>query len=114
MDILYRRGRATAAEVMAEMTAPPTYSAVRAKLRILEEKRHVRHEQDGLAYVFLPTVPAQAARRSAVRHLLGTFFGGSAERAVAAVIEASQARLSKEERVRITELIDATAKKEKR
>src|SRR6516164_6115995 len=77
MDILYRRGRATAAEVMAELTGEPSYSTVRAQLRVLEEKGHVHHEEQGLRYVYLPAVPRHAARKSALRHLVETFFDGS-------------------------------------
>lgn len=113
MDIIYRRGRATAAEVLEGLTDPPSYSAVRALLRILEDKGHLRHEQDGAAYVFLPTVSRDAASRSAVKHLVQTFFEGSAERAVAALLDVSQSKLSKDELARIAHLIEA-AKKEGR
>ncbi|HWC00925.1 MAG TPA: BlaI/MecI/CopY family transcriptional regulator, partial [Bryobacteraceae bacterium] len=89
MDILYRSGRATVAEVHAALPDRPSYSAVRAMLRVLEEKGHVRHEEQGLRYVFAPTVPREKATRSAVRHLLETFFNGSAEQAVAALLDAS-------------------------
>src|SRR5215467_4267713 len=83
MDVLYRKGKATAAEVMEAMPDAPGYSAVRTYLAILEKKGHVRHEKDGARFVFSPTVPLQKAKRSAVRHLIETFFGGSRERAVA-------------------------------
>src|ERR671925_464450 len=86
MDIIYARGQATAAEVTAALPDPPSYSAVRALLRILEQKGHLRHEQDGPRYVFLPTVPRDRARRSAMRHLVRTFFDGSTEDAVAALL----------------------------
>src|SRR5918911_770206 len=97
MDILYRRGRATAAEVMADLTGARNYSTVRTQLRVLEEKGHVRHEEDGLRYVYLPAVPRHAARRSALRHLVETFFDGSAEQVVGALLGGEGARLSKDE-----------------
>src|SRR5215472_18399320 len=80
MDILYRRGRATAGEVMEELSGNPNYSTVRTQLRVLEEKGHVRHEEVGLRYVYTPAVPRHAARKSALRHLIDTFFDGSAEK----------------------------------
>jgi BlaI family penicillinase repressor len=113
MDVVYRRGKATAADVQAELPDPPSYSAVRALMKVLENKGHLRHQQEGAAYVSLPTVPADSARRSAVRHLLQTFFGGSTEQAMAALLESSQAKLSPGELDRIGRLIDA-AKKEGR
>ena len=94
MDILYSRGRASAAEIHLALPDPPTYSAVRAKLRVLEEKGHVRHEEESLHYVYLPTLARETARRSALRHLVSTFFEGSVEQAVAALIDLSAARLS--------------------
>lgn len=111
MDILYRRGRATAAEIHAGMPEPPTYSAVRAKLRVLEEKGHVRHEEEALRYVYLPTLPRETARRSALRHMVSTFFEGSVEEAVAALLDLSATNLSKPELDRISNLIEE-AKKE--
>ena len=110
MDILYRVGRATAAEIHAALPDPPTYSAVRAKLRVLEEKGHVRHEEEALRYVYLPTVRRETARRSAVRHLLATFFEGSVEQAVAALIESSAVELSEAELERIARLVDEARK----
>lgn len=105
IDILYARGRATAAEVQADLPDPPSYSAVRAMLRILEEKGHVRHEQDGPRYVYLPTVARESAKRSAMRHLLQTFFDGSAEQAIAALLDDSSARLSDEELDKLARMI---------
>src|SRR3954465_5644737 len=110
MDVIYRRGRATAAEVLEDMPDPPSYSAVRAMLRLLEEKGHVRHEQDGPRYVYLPTVNRDKARVSAMRHLVGTFFRGSTEDAVGALLE-GDARMGDDELERLARLI-ATAKKE--
>jgi predicted transcriptional regulator len=87
MDVIYRRGRATAAEVLQDIADPPSYSAVRALLRLLEEKGHVHHEQDGPRYVYLPTVNRERARRSALTHVVRTFFDGSATDAVAALLD---------------------------
>ena len=106
MDILYQRGRATANEILDALPDPPTYSAVRAKLRVLEEKGHVRHEEEALRYVYLPTVARDTARRSALRHMLSTFFAGSVEDAVAALLDVSAANLSKSDLERISNLID--------
>jgi predicted transcriptional regulator len=105
MDILYRQGRATAAEVMAALPGDPTYSTVRTQLRVLEEKGHVRHEEQGLRYVYSPAVPRTAARKSALRHLVETFFDGSAERAVAALLGGEGARLTDEELDRIAAMV---------
>jgi predicted transcriptional regulator len=105
MDILYRQGRATAGEVMEALSGSPTYSTVRTQLRVLEEKGHLRHEEQGLKYVYIPAVPRTAARRSALRHLVETFFDGSAEGAVAALLGGEGARLSDEELERIGELV---------
>jgi len=113
MDILYRRGRATAAEVMEEMSGSPHYSTVRTQLRVLEEKGHVRHEEQGLRYVYEPAVPRRAARRSALRHMVETFFDGSAEQVVAALIGGDAAGLSDEDLERIEALV-AKARKEGR
>src|SRR5437660_9954410 len=102
MDILYQRGRATAQEILDALPDPPSYSAGRAKLRVLEEKGHVRHEEEALRYVYLPTVTRDTARRSALRHVLSTFFGGSVEEAVAALLDVSSANLSKDDLDRIS------------
>jgi BlaI family transcriptional regulator, penicillinase repressor len=111
MDILYRRSRATAAEVLEELPGQTSYSTVRTQLRVLEEKGHVRHEEEGLRYVYLPAVPRHAARKSALRHLVDTFFDGSTEKAVAALLGGEGSRLSDEELARITDLV-AKARKE--
>src|SRR6187399_2877308 len=97
MDILYRRGRATAGDVMAELSGDPSYSTVRTQLRVLEDKGHVRHEELGLRYVYLPAVPRAEARRSALRHLVDTFFEGSTANTVAALLGGERTRLSKED-----------------
>jgi predicted transcriptional regulator len=110
MDILYRRGRATAGEVMDELTGTPSYSTVRTQLRVLEAKGHVRHEEEGLRYVYVPALPRHAARRSAVRHLVETFFEGSTAKAVAALLGGDAARLSEEELERIAALIERARK----
>src|SRR5713101_1566909 len=111
MDILYRRGRATAAEVMVELSGQPNYSTVRTQLRVLEHKGHVRHEEAGLRYVYFPAVPRRAARKSALRHLIDTFFDGSAEQVVAAVLGGEAMRLSDEDLARIADLV-AKARKD--
>ena len=113
MDILHRRGRATAHEVLEDLAEPPSYSAVRTFLRLLEERGHIRHEQDGPRYVYIPTVARREAQRSAVAHLVYTFFDGSIEEAVATLVESSKPKLSAEELDRIASLV-AKAKKEGR
>jgi predicted transcriptional regulator len=111
MDIVYRRGRATAAEVLDDLPDPPTYSAVRAALRLLEEKGRLRHEVDGRTYVYLPTEPRGQARTTALRHLVRTFFSGSPEQVVNALIE--DARPSDAELDRLAKLIEeARARRE--
>src|SRR6266705_4630859 len=111
MDILYRRGRATAGEVLEELSGDPSSSTVRTQLRVLEAKGHVRHEEQGLRYVYIPAVPRHAARKPALRHLVETFFDGSAEKAVAALLGGDGTRLSEDELERIAELV-ARARKE--
>ena len=114
MDILYRGGRATAGEVMDQLAGDPSYSTVRTQLRVLEDKGHVRHEEEGLRYVYMPAVPRHAARKSALRHLVDTFFDGSAEKVVAAVLGGESARLTDEELNRIAELVAKARKEGKR
>ena len=111
MDVLYKRGRATAAEVMGDLPGDPSYSTVRTQLRVLEQKGHVEHQEEGLRYVYAPAVPRRSARKSALRHLVETFFDGSAEQVVAAVLGGEGARISEDELDRIAELV-AKAKKE--
>lgn len=106
MDILYQRGRASASEILAALPDPPSYSAVRAKLRVLEEKGHVRHEAEELHYVYLPTTARDTARRSALRHMLATFFDGSVEQTVAALLDVSASNLSEQDLDRIGRLIE--------
>jgi predicted transcriptional regulator len=110
MDILFRRGRATAAEVMAELPGEPSYSTVRTQLRVLEEKGHVRHEEDGVRFIYAPAVARHAARKSALRHLVETFFDGSPEKAVAALLGGEGARLSDDQLERIAAMIDKARK----
>lgn len=105
MDVLYRLGRATAGEVVASLPGPPHDSTVRTQLRILEEKGHVRHEQDGPRYVYMPTVSRIVARKSALKHLVDTFFDGSPAGVVTALLGRDGARLSDEELERIAEVI---------
>ncbi len=105
MDALYRLGRATAAEIMEAMPGAPGYSTVRTQLRVLENKGHVRHEEIGLRYVYSPTVPRHSARRSALKHLVDTFFDGSSAKAVAALLGGEAARVSDEDLERIGELV---------
>ncbi len=113
MDIIYRLGRATAGEVMAELSSDKTYSTIRSQLRTLEEKGHVRHEEVGLRYVYVPTAPRHAVRQSALKHLIDTFFGGSVEKVVSALVGTDASNLSNDELDRISQLIDK-AKKERR
>ena len=113
MDFLYRRGRATANEVMEALPGNPTSSTVRTQLRVLEEKGHIRHEEEGLRYVYSPAVPRHAARRSALRHLVNTFFDGSAENVVAAVLGGEASKLSTDQLDRIAELIEQARKEER-
>jgi BlaI family penicillinase repressor len=106
MDILYRRGKSSAAEVREAMPDPPSYSAVRAMLRVLEAKGHVRHQAEGLKYVYLPTVARDKAKRSAVKHLVDTFFKDSPEQVVAALLDVSSTRLTRAELDRMADMIE--------
>ena len=106
MDVLYRLGRATAAEVMRQLDGGPGYSTVRTQLRVLERKGHVRHEEEGLRYIYLPTVPRHSARRSALKHLVDTFFDGSNAKVVAALLGGEGSRLSEEDLDRIADLVN--------
>ena len=106
MDILYQRGKGSASEVREAMEAAPGYSAVRAMLRVLEEKGHVKHQAEGLKYVYVPVVARDKAKRSAVKHVMETFFNGSAEQIVAALLDVSSTRLTREELDRMSEMIE--------
>ena len=110
MDILFRRGRATAAEVMDDLPSDAGYSTVRTQLRVLEQKGHVRHEQDGLRFVYTPVIARRAARSSALRHLIETFFDGSPEKVVTALLGGEGAKLSDEQVDRIAEMIGKVRK----
>ena len=110
IDILYRRGRATAADVMEDLPGDPSYSTVRTQLRVLEDKGHVRHEEDGPRYVYTPAVPRRTVRRSALKHLVETFYEGSVEQAVAALLGGEGSRLSDEQLDRIEDLIKRARK----
>ena len=105
MDILYKLEHASVGQVLAELADKLSYSTVRAQLRVLEEKGHVRHEEHGLRYVYVPAVPRDVARRSALRHLVETFFDGSTEKVVAALLGGEVARISPEELDRLARLI---------
>lgn len=113
MDILHRRKRATVHEVLAELDDPPSYSAVRALMRLLEERGHAKHAQEGMTYIYSPVVSGADAKRSALAHVVRTFFGGSVEQAMAALVDSSKAKLSREELDRMSDHI-ARAKKEGR
>src|SRR5947207_8723083 len=110
MEILYQRGKASASEVREAMADAPGYSAVRALLRVLEEKGHVRHQAEGLRYVYVPTVARDKAKRAAVKHMLDTFFNGSAEQIVAALLDVSSPALTREELDRMADMIDKARK----
>ena len=114
MDVLYRRESATAAEIMENLPDAPGYSAVRALLRILEQKGHIRHEERAGKYVFMPTMRRDQAKRSALRHLVQTFFDGSAEDAVAALLDTKSSKLTEQELDRLQTLIDKARKGGKR
>jgi predicted transcriptional regulator len=111
MDVLYRAGKATATDVHQALPDPPSYSAVRATLRILEEKGHVRHETEDLRYVYKPSVSRDRAKRSALRHLLHTFFDGSASQVMASLIDLSPKGLDERELHRVRQLIDEARSK---
>lgn len=106
MDVIHAKGEATAAEVLAGLPDPPSYSAVRALLRILEEKGALKHREDGPRYVYMPTEPREKASRSALKKVLQTFFEGSLANAVAALVDGREARLSTAEIQRLEELIN--------
>jgi predicted transcriptional regulator len=111
MDVLYRLGRATAGEILEALPGAPNYSTVRTQLRVLETKGHVRHEEHGLRYVYLPTVPRYSARKSALKHLVDTFFDGSGAKVVAALLGGEAAKLSDEDLARIADLVNAARRK---
>ena len=110
MDIVYRLGHASAADVLENMPDPPGYSAVRTMLRLLEEKGYLRHDQDGPRYVYLPTLSRDKARQSALKQLVQTFFDNSTEQTVAALLDMSKSKMSGEELERLSELIEKARK----
>jgi predicted transcriptional regulator len=110
MDVLYRRGRATATEVREGLPGDPSDSTVRTQLRVLEAKGHVRHEEEGLRYIYLASVPRHAARRTALQHVVETFFDGSAERVVSALLGGEGVRVSQAELDRIAQLVENARK----
>ena len=110
MDVLYKTGRASVADVLTQLGGKPHYSTVRAQLRVLEEKGHVRHEEDGSRYLYVPTVPRDVARRSALRHLVETFVDGSAEKTVTALLGDNASQVSPEELERLAQLIEKSRK----
>jgi predicted transcriptional regulator len=111
MDIVFRRGEATAAQILAEMPDPPSYSAIRALLRILVEKKHLQHREDGTRYVYAPTVPRNKARARALTQVVNTFFDGSALKAASALLGPSQRKLTRSELDELSALIDAARKR---
>jgi predicted transcriptional regulator len=113
MDIIYRLGHVTVAEVLPELPGEPAYSTVRAQLRVLEQKGHVRHEEQGQQYIYTPTVPRHAVRQSALKHLVHTFFDGSREKVVSALLGSESGSVSDEELERIAQIIEK-ARKERR
>jgi predicted transcriptional regulator len=106
MDIVYRLGKATAQEVLDNLAEPPSYSAVRALLRLLEEREHVRHSQEGTRYVYMPAVSKRDARKKALQHVVTTFFGGSVEEAMLALVDTSRSKLSSEELDRLAAIVE--------
>jgi BlaI family penicillinase repressor len=110
MDVLHAKKSATVAEIRAALPNPPGYSAVRALLRILEEKSHVKHREDGARYIYLPCVSRKVASRSALKRILSTFFGGSVDHAVAALLDASDKKLSEAELKKLQEIVNQAGK----
>ena len=111
MDIVYRRGEATAAQILDDLSDPPSYSAIRALLRILVDKKHLQHREDGPRYVYSPTLPRQAARARALAQVVNTFFDGSALKAASALLGSTQRKLTKTELDELRALIDAARKR---
>ena len=111
MDIVYRRGEATAAQILSDLSDPPSYSAIRALLRILVDKKHLQHREDGPRYIYTPTLPRQTARARALAQVVNTFFDGSALKAASALLGSSQRKLTKTELDELRALIDAARKR---
>jgi predicted transcriptional regulator len=113
MDIIYQRGQASAAEVLEDLPDPPSYSAIRALLRILEEKGHLKHKKVGKAYVYLPTLPRDRARRSALQRLVQTFFDGSTQQVVATLLDLNAPKLSDQDLDQLAALIERVREEER-
>jgi predicted transcriptional regulator len=113
MDIVYRLGRASAQDVLENMAEPPSYSSVRALLRLLEEREHVRHVEEGGRYIYLPQVSKRDARRKALQHVVATFFGGSVEEALLTLVDSSAKKLSSQELDRLAAIVDQARKEGK-
>ncbi len=111
MDVLYKLKRATVGEVLAQLPGKPNYSTVRAQLRVLEEKGQARHEEEGLRYVYTPTAARDAVRKSALKHLVETFFDGSAEKVVATLLGGESSKLSREDLEKLSGLIEKAKSK---
>ncbi len=114
MTFIYRKGEATAAEVMEGISNPPTYSGVRAMLRILEDKGHLKHRKDGARYVYVPTISSAEAGRTAIDYMIKAFFSGSAERAVAALLDLKSDEFSEDDLDRLTEMIEQAKNQEEK
>ena len=112
MAYIYRKGEASAAEVMEGISNPPSYSGVRAMLRILEEKGHLKHRKEGARYVYMPTISSDEAGRSAIDYMIQAFFSGSAERAVAALLDLKSDELSEEDLERLSNMIEEAKQQE--
>ena len=110
MDIIYKMGRASVAQVLERIPDPPSYSAVRALLRVLEEKRHLTHIQEGPRYIYFPTLPREEARQNALKHVMQTYFDNSTEDAVAALLNISEGKLSETDYKRLSEMIKKARK----
>lgn len=113
MDVIYRNGRATVRQVLTEMADPPSYSAVRALMRILEEKGHLKHTSEGPRYVYLPTRSTKNARKSALRHVLETFFNNSVENAVAEMLDVKRKELSDDDLARLKDIIEQARREDR-
>jgi predicted transcriptional regulator len=110
LDVLFTRGRASASEILDAIDDPPSNSSMRTLLRVLEDKGHVKHEEVGRVYIYMPTVPLETARRSAVNHLIETFFDGSIESVVATMLKVKRNKLSADEAERIARMIESAAR----
>ena len=110
MDVVYKQGKVSVAEVMERLSNPPSYSAVRATMRILEEKGHLKHEKQGKCFIYLPTAPREKVKKSMLKHVLNTFFDGSVEQAVLALLEFKEEKLTDRDLKRLTQIIEDSKK----